>query len=126
MRAFQEDRKLKRKILSRPVLWALFILAAIIAASALRVSWRAYVARDVRQEAEKGLWELEQEKSELETRISRLEYPSGIEKEAKERFNVKSPGEEVLVILDPAHADSGGGNTSAAGFWRAFLRMLKK
>ena len=126
MRAFQEDRKLRRRILSRPVLWTLFALAALIAASALRVSWRAYTAREARQKTEEGLKELQQEKSELEARISKLEHPAGIEKEAKERFNVKSPGEEVIVILElPAATSSASKGSYGAGLWRAFLRMFK-
>lgn len=102
------------------------VLAVLIAFSALRVSWRAYIARQARQEVEKGFRELEQEKSELEARISRLEHPAGIEKEAKERFNVKSPGEEVLVILEtPAATSSASKGLGGAGLWRAFVRMFK-
>lgn len=108
------------------MLWVLFAVAVMIAASAFRVSWRAYLAREARQKVEEGLKKLEQEKSELELRISRLEHPAGIEKEAKERFNVKSPGEEVLVILEaPAATSSTAKGSYGAGLWRAFLRIFK-
>ena len=126
MRAFQEDRKLKRRILSRPVLWTLFALAVLIAASALRVSKRAYVAREARQKTEEGLKKLAEEKSELEARISRLERPAGIEKEAKERFNIKSPGEEVIVILEaPTAISSSSRGSYGRELWRAFLELFK-
>lgn len=43
--------------------------------------------------------ELSQKKEELETYLRELEHRQAIEREAKERFNLKKPGEEVVVVI---------------------------
>lgn len=123
MRIFQEDRKFKKRLFSTPVLGLLGALTVIVFISGIKVSHRAYVAYRGRAEAEAMREAAKREQDELDARIKRLESPLGIEKEAKERFNVKSPGEEVLVIVDPKQNTSSTEDGSAAGLWE-FLKSF--
>lgn len=44
---------------------------------------------------------LEKQREELSQKISQTQTESFLEKEARERFNLKKPGEEAVVILAP-------------------------
>ncbi len=44
---------------------------------------------------------LEAKRQELQARISQSDEESYLEKEARERFNLKKPGEEVVKVLPP-------------------------
>ena len=44
---------------------------------------------------------LEERRQGLEAKISQADQDSYLEKEARERFNLKKPGEEVVAIIQP-------------------------
>ena len=44
---------------------------------------------------------LEERRQGLEDKISQADQDSYLEKEARERFNLKKPGEEVVAIIQP-------------------------
>src|SRR3989344_7474693 len=44
---------------------------------------------------------LEERRQGLEAKISQVDQDSYLEKEARERFNLKKPGEEVVAIIQP-------------------------
>lgn len=51
---------------------------------------------------EKEITELFKKKQELEAYLMELQTRAGIEREAKDRFNLKLPGEEVVVVVPKA------------------------
>ena len=104
------------------MLFLFALLAIFLVGAALRTSFQAYKAyqANVAVSALKG--QLEKDQSDLEVKINRLQSPEGIEKEAKNRFNVKKPGEEVLLIVEPPVKNT---STSAVGFSNSFWSFLK-
>lgn len=48
---------------------------------------------------QKKIADLAQKKQELEAYLKRLQSPGAIERTAKERLNLKLPGEQVVVVL---------------------------
>ena len=109
---------------SRPVLYSLFALALFALFSAARQSFRAYKVFKSREEVQAELDRIASQKERIEKRLQSLESPVGLEKEAKERFNVKSPGEEVLVILEPKAGTSSEDEASSSGAFMNFFRKL--
>src|SRR3989344_3418960 len=98
MRIFQEKRRLKRIIFSKPSLIVMAILVAFAVISSLQSAFRAYIAYSEREKVQ-------------------------AEKEAKERFNVKKEGEEVLIIYDSV---PGASTTADGGKLNAFFEFFNK
>ena len=109
------------------MLFLFALLAIFLVGAALRTSFQAYKAyqANVAVSALKG--QLEKDQSDLEVKINRLQSPEGIEKEAKDRFNVKKPGEEILLIVEPPvkNVSSSTGNHSNA-FWNFIKSLFRK
>lgn len=57
-------------------------------------------------------------KNNLEANIERLKTSVGQEEELRKKFQIKKPGEEVLVIVDQAPT---AGSQPAAGQTKSFL-----
>ncbi len=124
MRLFQERRKLKRIIFSKPALSVMLVLAILSAGAAVKAVFKAYGAYKTSEEIAARARNLEEEKIRLEERIERLGTPEGLEKEAKERFNVKKPGEEVLIIVNPVNAPTSSDIKASGGFWGFISNFL--
>ena len=75
------------------------IVAASVSYSAV---YMVMQARDMKKESvllDAEIIRLQKEKTDLEAAIAELKTPHAAEREAKERLNLKWPGEEVAVIL---------------------------
>ena len=67
---------------------------------------------------------LEEEKQILEAQVSQTEMESYLEKEARERFNLKKPGEEV-VAFTKEKAEPGQQTEQEKTFLQKILEKLK-
>ena len=85
---------------SRPVLIFLGLVALILLISSLRMVWRAYQASNAREKAQVEYERLLAQKTRIDETLGDLENSDVLEKEAKRRFNITSPGERVLIIVD--------------------------
>ena len=95
----------RRILLSKFFLIFLFIILLIFLTSTARIfikSRRIYLERG---ETEKKLENLKIEREELQSRISELEKESGVERELIKKFQIRKPGEQVLVVLEPMTKD---------------------
>ncbi len=52
------------------------------------------------EEVQNDINDLTDKKQSLESEISRLNNPAGVEKELREKFQLKKPGEDFVVIVD--------------------------
>ena len=66
---------------------------------------------------------LERKRQELSVSISQIPTEEYLEKEARERFNLKKPGEELVVILSPEENEEEMVERQK-GFWQRFLEKL--
>jgi len=62
---------------------------------------------------------LEERRQGLEAKISQADQDSYLEKEARERFNLKKPGEEVVAIIRP-DGKSEESKEAAKQWWNPF------
>lgn len=65
---------------------------------------RTLVVRMERRTTDERVQELLQKKEKLEIQLRELETREVAEREAKERLNLKNPGEEVVVVLPETHS----------------------
>ena len=81
----------------------LFLAGALVAISLWGVLRNALTYMEIKREtsmAEEKLSGYGESKKRFEERIRALDTPEGLEKEARARFNLKKPGEEVAIFVD--------------------------
>jgi cell division protein FtsB len=126
MREFQERRLLRKIFLSR-ISFFLFLAFFIFLSFSIKESYnKKRQAALKNQEIVDEIGELENRKSDLEANIRNLQTPEGIEEELRQRFQIKKPDEEFLVILD----DEGGVNAEILvdeneGFFKKVYSFIK-
>ncbi len=85
--------------MTSPLVVALAVIAAaLLSFSAVRISIRAYTIYREQRVMESRIQELEAEKRRLQGAITALDDPVTVERLAKERINLKNPGEEVVIV----------------------------
>lgn len=101
MHEFQQKQKIRRMLYSRKSL----IIALIVTAFFLRGAWgvweKASESRMKLGDAEARLRVAESRQAVLSQNIERLNTPEGIEHEIRDRFSVKKPGEDVVLVVEP-------------------------
>lgn len=97
---FQERKLANRILYSWPVL---FFAGALVIASLFGVFRNIEKYVKIKREialAEEKLSEYEASRKRFEEKLSALNTEEGLEKEARVRFNLKKPGEKVIIFLD--------------------------
>ena len=126
MKEFQEKRKRKKIIFSVHAIILLSAAIVFLFGSTVKVYKKSREAVFLNNEIKKELAELEIRKSELEAAVARLQTESGIEEEARKKFNVRKPGEKVLVIVDK-ETETGklDSNEKLRGFFSRIWQSVK-
>ncbi len=127
MRQFQERKKIKKRIYSKPVVIALIIILALL----IQATWKIYLKE---RESAANLAKTENQLNLLKSRsnvlsedLNKLTTNQGVEGEIRSKYEVAKSGEQVIVIVDKNTATS----SAASGniferWWRHFLDLFKK
>lgn len=92
---------IKKIIFSPAFLILLSIIFIALSVSTFRIYLQSRKLHKERLEKE-AMFETEKQKNEeLKQKIKELETPGGFEKKLRENLQIKKPGEEVIVILNP-------------------------
>lgn len=98
--SFQEKKKIRKIFFSTPIIVIFLILICWMLFRAWGV---ASVWVEISKKNEKLIQKIEEIKNtriSLEDRIKSLESEYGIDLEARARFNLRKPGEEVAIFLE--------------------------
>lgn len=101
--------------------FGLAILALLLLISAGRIGIRATGILRERGALAERLSLLKSENEKLAHSVATANSAEAVERLAKERLNLKNPGEEVVVVTPERALASANGN-AGAGFWQ-YLRM---
>ena len=100
VRDFQERKKVERILFSWPILMILVGLL-VIALWGLYNIWQSKRALDQEiARLEQEIAKAEATRKQYETTFEALETLEGVDREARARFNLKKPGEEVVLFVD--------------------------
>lgn len=102
-----------------PALALLFIAAVLLSASAIRIFIRASAIRGEQNALEDQIKKIEAENARLKESLRQTDSREAVERMAKEKLNLKQPGEEVVVVMPDAAAA-----TSSPSRGGAFSRFL--
>ena len=75
---------------------------------------------------QKEIQRLEKENQAFQAKIFQKDTPEFLEKEARERFNLKKPGEEVVVIVEPEEALSPQPKEEKRSFWQKMFDFFSR
>ena len=119
-------KKIKnRKILRLPsIIFALLILLIIglLAIGNWKMNHkRAELAARV-ESLKKEIADLEKKNEEMQAGLSQKDEEGFLEKEARERLNLKKPGEEVVVVVPPKEEEE---TQELKNFWEKFLEKIE-
>lgn len=96
-----------RAFLSSPaVFFGLLVLAGLLAVSATRIIFREWTLRAEERALGEERRAAEEEIARLKVGIAAGTSPEAVERLAKERLNMKNPGEEVVVVSPGGEASS--------------------
>ena len=106
----------------------LFIcLAAAVSIGAVRITRETMALRSEARRGEEKITALTLEKTRLEARIAELETPEAIEREAKEKLNLKKRGETVVVVVpEPEHSARNGTVFSFMTWWKSVIEFFQR
>lgn len=114
-----------KKIKSSLPLNILFVcLVVAVAIGAVRMMRETAALRREARKGEEKIATLAARKAELAARIAELETPEAIEREAKEKLNLKKRGETVVVVLAGRQSDQN--NPERAGLWGSAVSFFSE
>lgn len=103
---------------------------AFLSYASVKVYLRSRKAAEVNKMANQEMAALENKKIEMEALINRLKTESGAEEEIRNKFMLKKPGENMVVIVDeePKIGDKAEEDVSSGLFSkiRHFLKSIFK
>jgi cell division protein FtsB len=100
MLEFQKKKKIKSFIYSKLVLIFILFVLFIFAKATMDFYQKAEESKNRKQKAENELNELQNRKINLENKLNRINSPTGIEEELRERFDLVKEGEQIILIND--------------------------
>lgn len=100
----------------------IFVVVGYLIASNIKINERRAELKSQLIELQAELSDLEAKKAQLQAQISQTAQEDYLEKEARETFNLKKPGEEVVTVL-PAK-ESGGAETERS-LWGKIIDKIK-
>ncbi len=111
---------LKKKIIPN-----LFLLGAVglVGLSTYHAITNFLAVREEQAKNRKTVEELTKKKSDLEAYIAELQTNEAVEREAKERLNLKKSGEEVVVVVPPKTEEKKH-ESSLLTFWQKVKKFI--
>ncbi len=105
MRKYQQKKKVKSILGSRLVLVVVSILTLLLLSSSYGLYTKKKRVATLRDQAKNELSSAEEKTVVLDGDIAEVDSPHGREKIMRQKFNIKKPGEEVIVVTDPEKED---------------------
>ena len=100
----------------------LFTVVGYLVVSNVKINARRAELKSQLIKLQGELNDLQAKKSQLQAQVSETTNDAYLEKEARETFNLKKPGEEVLTILP---AEDNGNSQKAKSFWQKLVDRIK-
>lgn len=113
MYEFRQKKRLGRFLYSNMILAVLFIVLILIGKGVWNIYVKERSAMADRVDAERQIATLKERHTFLENEVNRLKTQNGIEREIREKFNVKKSEEEVAIIIDATTTEINEGKDSS-------------
>ncbi len=125
MKEFQERLFWRRIFFSKFTLIFLTGILIFFAYSTVKVYWRSREAAKVNDMVQKEINDLRVKKDALEASVNRLRTKTGAEEEVRDKFMVKKPGEEAVMIIDEGEKQENLPANIPSGFFPKIWQFIK-
>jgi len=99
---FQENKKIERAVFSWPVIFIAGLLVIAALWGIFRALEKELALRGEIKTLEKKIAEADSAKAVWEAKLEDLRTEAGLDREARGKFNLKKPGEEVVIFINSA------------------------
>lgn len=120
MRQFQEIRKIKAKVYSKPVLIGLIVLMLLLTKGVVNIFLKYRESVLAERISRAKLAELESRKESLQSDIENLQSEEGVEEELRTKYNVGYPGEKMIVVVNQDEEIV----SEEKGFWKRTFSFI--
>ena len=125
MRNFQDKKRWRGALLSKPVLVLLGIMVLIFAWSVIGLLDKMGETIKNKKIAEEKVAELQKNKEKLSLDISKLETDEGKEDSIREKFGWVKEGEGIIVVMDDKTSQQANTATQPSGFFSWLKNLFK-
>ncbi len=127
MKEIRQRSRFRKMFFSLPVLLFFLAVCVFFSVSLLKIYKKSRNAVLSNESVIEEIGKIEKREKDLSASINQLRGGFGAEKELREKFNVKKPGEEFVVIID--NSKKGEEDTDKEkkdqGFFKKVLELLK-
>jgi len=102
----------------------LVLIISFLAVSNLKIKQKREETVAKAESLQREMQNLENQSKALQASMSESTEQSFLEKEAREKFQLKKPGEEVVVVLPPEQTPLPQEQEKTNSFWEAILKKL--
>ncbi len=125
MKNFQERQKFEQTLFSFPIMSIVFFFMALALFGSINV-WRTKNSLDREIERlKKEIIKTDTIRKEYESQMSEIQTSDGIDREARSRFNLKKPGEEVVLFVDDIKKENFPPESQVTGAYHAIQKWFK-
>lgn len=121
---FEQKRKLKRYLYSKPALVVLTLIFLFVAKATWNVYDKVEISQDNLSMAERELDKLKVRKEALASQIEYLQSEQGVEAEIRQKFRLVKEGEEIAVIIDDDITLPTASTTENKSLWQSFKGLF--
>jgi len=115
---FEQKRKFKKFVYSKPVLVALFLLVFFVGKATWNVYDKLEMSKLNLEKEMRELQKLQERQAALASQIDYLQTDQGVEAEIRKKYRVVKEGEEIAVIIDDDITLPEATTTPKRSFWK--------
>ena len=125
MKNFQERNKLQRTLFSFPAMIGGLFFIVLATWGMINVLRTTYALNKEITRLKSEIAGAEATRKDYETQMSEIQTPEGIDREARSRFNLKKPGEEVVLFVDDSKKTTAVPESKVASAYHTMQRWLQ-
>ena len=125
MRNFKSKTKDRNIMHSVPVLIIFAILVLFFAISLISFIGKMQETSRNKKTAEEKVTELQQQKTQLTSKVDELNTPQGVEDSIREKFGLAKDGEGLIIVLDDQDKTDTATDQKSKGIWPWFKSLFK-
>jgi cell division protein FtsB len=125
MKNFQEKKRFRQVMQSKPVLMLLGIMILVFAYSVFGLVGRMQETIKNKEVAEEKIQELQKEKDQLTANINELKTDQGVEENIREKFGLAKDGEGMVVVTDDKNSTVTDTEDEPTSFFSKIINFFK-
>lgn len=122
--SFKRKTKLSKFFSTKIGIAVILAVSFFIVSPVVKVYLKSRQATQMSEGVEQEIIEMQARKEFLEAEVARLKTPEGKEEEARKKFNIAKPDEEMIVITDKGAGDGSEDDNESGGLWQKIKNLF--